>query len=158
MDLQRKVEYLLDRLAIEDQVKLYARLIDRKGFDELNRVFTDDAWVDYTASGGEAGTLEEMKLFLKRCMKRVRSQHLMSNVECELAADGRSAKTVHMLFNPMTRDTRRGEYTFFCGLWYHSDWIKTDAGEWKMTRTVQENSYAYHRPLPTPPPAAAPER
>jgi hypothetical protein len=148
MNLEEKVAYLLDRLAIEDQVKEYARLIDRKGFDELNRVFTDDAWVDYTASGGEAGTLQEMTLFLKRSMKRVRSQHLMSNVECQLAPDGRSAKTVHMLFNPMTRDTRAGEYTFFCGLWYHSDWIKTPEGEWKMTRTVQERSYAYYRPLP----------
>ncbi|MEG1758420.1 MAG: nuclear transport factor 2 family protein [Oscillospiraceae bacterium] len=147
MDIEKKVAYLLDRLAIEDQVKRYSHLIDRKMFDQLNEVFTDDAWIDYTASGGAAGDLEATKGFLKQSMGRFASQHLMSNVECEFGEDGKSAKGSVMLFNPMTMTTPDGPYTFFCGVWYHDEWIKTAEGVWKMTKRVQENSYAYHRPL-----------
>ena len=40
MQSEKTMQYLLDRLEIEDKVKLYAELIDRKRFDELEQVFT----------------------------------------------------------------------------------------------------------------------
>lgn len=150
MDLEKKVQYLLDRQAIVDQVNHYAHIVDRKEFDSLDQVFTEDAWVDYTASGGKAGNFAETKEFLIQSMQMFSStQHLMSNIECEISEDGKSAKTVVMLFNPLTMPTPAGLYTFFCGVWYHDEWIKTDEGVWKMTKRIQENSYAYHRPNPT---------
>lgn len=149
MNLEKKAQYLLDRQEILDQVNLYARIVDRKEFDRLGEVFTEDAWIDYTASGGKAGNFGATKEFLIQSMKMFSStQHLMSNVECELSDDGKSAKTIVMLFNPLTMNTPNGPYTFFCGVWYHDEWIKTEDGVWKMTKRVQENSYAYHRPLP----------
>lgn len=150
MDLEKKVQYLLDRQAIVDQINHYAHIVDRKEFDNLDQVFTEDAWVDYTASGGKAGNFAETKEFLTQSMQMFSStQHLMSNIECEIAEDGKTAKTVVMLFNPLTMPTPAGPYTFFCGVWYHDEWIKTDEGIWKMTKRIQENSYAYHRPNPT---------
>lgn len=150
MDLEKKVQYLLDRQAIVDQVNRYAHIVDRKEFDSLDQVFTEDAWVDYTASGGKAGNFAETKAFLIQSMQMFSStQHLMSNIECEIAEDGKTAKTVVMLFNPLTMPTPNGPYTFFCGVWYHDEWIKTEEGVWKMTKRIQENSYAYHRPNPT---------
>lgn len=150
MDLEKKVQYLLDRQEIVDQINRYARIVDRKAFDSLDQVFTKDAWVDYTASGGKAGNFAATKEFLIQSMQMFSStQHLMSNIECEIAEDGKTAKTVVMLFNPLTMPTPNGPYTFFCGVWYHDEWIKTEEGVWKMTRRVQENSYAYHRPNPT---------
>lgn len=149
MDLEKKLQYLLDRQAIADQVNLYATIVDRKAFNELDKVFTKDAWIDYTASGGAAGDFEATKAFLEQSMQMFSStQHLMSNVECEIAEDGRTAKTEVMLFNPLTMAGPDGPYTFFCGVWYHDEWVKTEEGVWKMTRRVQENSYAYHRPNP----------
>lgn len=152
MDLEKKVQYLLDRQAIVDQVNRYARIVDRKEFDSLGDVFTEDAWVDYRASGGKAGNFTETKAFLVESMQRFSStQHLMSNVECDIAEDGKTATTVVMLFNPLTMPTPNGPYTFFCGVWYHDEWVKTEEGVWKMTKRVQENSYAYHRPNPPKP-------
>jgi hypothetical protein len=52
-----------------------------------------------------------------------------------------------MLFNPMTMDTDAGPYTFFVGVWYHDDWVKTEEGIWKMNKRVQEFSYSYQRAL-----------
>ena len=128
MEAEKSLQYLLDRLEIEDRVKLYAELIDRKRFDELESVFTPDAYIDYTASGGVAGSLDEIREYLRRSMGPLRTQHLMSNVQCDIAPDGRSAKTTVMLFNPLSYDTRQGARTFFIGLWYHDEWIKTDEG------------------------------
>ena len=105
MEAEKSLQYLLDRLEIEDRVKLYAELIDRKRFDELESVFTPDAYIDYTASGGVAGSLDEIREYLRRSMGPLRTQHLMSNVQCDIAPDGRSAKTTVMLFNPLSYDT-----------------------------------------------------
>ena len=41
---------LSDRLEIQDLVFHYADLIDRRSFDELREVFTEDAHIDYSAS------------------------------------------------------------------------------------------------------------
>lgn len=154
MSLEKKVQYLLDRLAIEDQVRKYAAIVDRKQFDRLSEVFTEDAWVDYTASGGQAGHFEETKAFLTESMERFSStQHMMGNVSVQIAADGKTATGEVMLFNPLTMPTEGGPYTFFCGVWYHDEWVKTESGVWKMRRRVQELSYAYHRPLPPAPEA-----
>lgn len=148
--MEKKLQYLLDRLAIEDQVKRYATIIDRKLEDCLGEVFTDDAWIDYTASGGEAGNLEQTKDFLKRTIWATftSTQHLMGNVTIDIAEDGKTATGEVLLFNPLSM----GPYTFFCGVWYHDEWVKTEEGIWKMRKRVQENSYAYHRPLPPAPP------
>lgn len=152
--MDKQIQYLLDRLAIEDQVKKYARIVDRKEFDRLGEVFTEDAWVDYTASGGKAGNFEQTREFLGQSMQMFSStQHLMGNVIVDIAEDGKTAVGEVMLFNPLTMPTPNGPYTFFCGVWYHDEWVKTDDGVWKMKRRVQENSYAYHRPNPAPAPA-----
>ena len=108
MEAEKSLQYLLDRLEIEDRVKLYAELIDRKRFDELESVFTPDAYIDYTASGGVAGSLDEIREYLRRSMGPLRTQHLMSNVQCDIAPDGRSAKTTVMLFNPSAMTPGRG--------------------------------------------------
>lgn len=73
MEAEKSLQYLLDRLEIEDRVKLYAELIDRKRFDELESVFTPDAYIDYTASGGVAGSLDEIREYLRRSMGPLRA-------------------------------------------------------------------------------------
>ena len=146
MNTEKSVAYLLDRLAIEDQIRLYAELIDRKRFDELELVFTPDAWIDYTASGGMAGSLPEIREYLRRSMGPLRTQHMMGNVRCEIDGSGESAETTVMLFNPLGCDTRRGPYTFFVGLWYHDRWVRTKDG-WRMTRRVQEAGWEF-KPQP----------
>lgn len=44
-----------DRFEIEDLLKAYCHAIDRRDWDKLHDIFTDNAVIDYTQAGGEKG-------------------------------------------------------------------------------------------------------
>ena len=50
-----------DRLEIEALLTRYTRAIDTGEWDRLDDVFTPDAQIDYTASGGIAASYAEVK-------------------------------------------------------------------------------------------------
>ena len=60
MDLQR----ISDRLEIEEVLTRYTRAIDTGAWDRLDTVFTADARIDYTQSGGIEGGYAEVKAWL----------------------------------------------------------------------------------------------
>ena len=53
-----------DRLEIEALLTRYTRAIDTGEWDRLDDVFTPDAQIDYTASGGIAASYAEVKPWL----------------------------------------------------------------------------------------------
>lgn len=146
--MKQQLQDLLDRDAIERQIKRYAHIIDHKEFDKLYDVMVPGAWIDYTATGGEKGTVEEMEKSLEQSMAIFRSQHLMTNVEVDIAEDRKSAKSTHLLFNPMTMKKRGRDYTFFCGVRYDCDWVPTEGGIWKISRMIQWDGYSYWPSVP----------
>lgn len=143
--MDERIMQLLEKTAIEDQIKLYAHLVDSKQFDRLDEVAYPDAWIDYTASGGEACTAEEMKGHLKKSMKPFMSEHVMTNVRVELDPDGVHAKSDNILFNPMVIDCKGEKKIFFVGLHYDIDWEKDERGVWRIRRSVQKDSYTYYK-------------
>ena len=145
--MEEQLQYLLDRLALEDQIKLYAHFLDTKQFDRMFEVFAPGAWVDYTTTGGAKGPVEETKEYLKVGLALFRSQHLATNIMAEIAEDRKTAKTTHLLFNPMTMDLKGKDYTFFCGLFYDCEWIMTEQGVWKVTKMVERDSYMFRPPV-----------
>ena len=60
MDLQQ----ISDRIEIQDVLTRYTRAIDEGQWDGLDTVFTPDAQIDYTESGGIAGSFPEAKKWL----------------------------------------------------------------------------------------------
>ena len=60
MDLQE----LSDRTEINDVLVRYTRAIDTGDWDRLDTVFTPDAQIDYTESGGMAAGFAEVKPWL----------------------------------------------------------------------------------------------
>lgn len=145
--MDKQLQYLLDRLALEDQIKLYAHFLDTKQFDRLYEVFVPGAKVDYGVTGGAKGVVEETREYLKVSMAQFRSQHLATNIMADIAPDRKSAKTTHILFNPMTMDLKGKDYTFFCGLFYDCDWVMTEEGTWKITSLLERDCYFY-KPQP----------
>ncbi|MBR5484994.1 MAG: nuclear transport factor 2 family protein [Oscillospiraceae bacterium] len=147
MDVEKTLQYLMDRHEIEDKCILYASLVDTKQFDRFTELFTPDAYFDYRASGGIEADLTATIEYLKKATARFRSMHMMTNIACEIAPDRKTAKTTVMLHNPMTFVKEDGnDHTFYCGLWYHDDWVLTDDG-WKMKRRVQTLSYTHNSPF-----------
>jgi hypothetical protein len=153
--MTKSLQELSDRLEIQDLQSAYSHAIDTRDFDALDRVFTPDAFIDYTAFGGSAGGLEETKGFLRKALAMFGGfQHMVATSQVKLAGNRASAKTI--CWNPMVTKSRApGEpHVFFCGLWYHDEYLRTLDG-WRMTRRVEEKSFTHNMPTEFANPDAA---
>ncbi|HTY27725.1 MAG TPA: nuclear transport factor 2 family protein [Mycobacterium sp.] len=119
-----------DRLEIQQLLVDYSTAIDNRRFDDLDRVFTPDAYIDYTELGGIAGTYPEVKAWLAEVLPNFPAYfHMLGNVDIRLAGDTATSRAI--LFNPMKLNDV-GQI-MFCGLWYDDEFVRTPDG-WRMTR------------------------
>ncbi len=152
--MPKSLQELSDRLDIQDLQAAYSHAIDTRNFDALDRVFTPDAFIDYTAFGGSAGGLEETKAFLAKALAMFAGfQHMVATSQVQLAGNRATAKTI--CWNPMVVKRPGGaEHVFFCGLWYHDEYLRTLDG-WRMTRRVEEKCFTHNMPAEFANPDAA---
>lgn len=136
----------LQQLAIE-----YANAIDTREWDRLDRVFTPDARIDYTAMGGIAGSYPEVKAWLPRSLRFFKSyMHFVGNFHYERDGDGDRdrARGQVACFNPMVLPglipglSRTAAY----GLWYEDEYRRTAEG-WRIVRRSERKCYALNEPL-----------
>ena len=132
------LEQLADRLAITDVLTRYAWSLDAKEFDGLDDVFTPDAHIDYSSSGGTKGAFPEVKAWLASVMPHFPAyQHLVTNVD--LRVDGDTATSRAEFYNPMVTtkpDGSRG--IFFVGGEYHDRLVRTPAG-WRIRERIERS-------------------
>ena len=122
-----------DRLEIQQLLVDYSTAIDNKRFDDLDRVFTPDAHIDYTELGGIAGAYPDVKAWLAKVLPNFPAYfHMLGNFDIRIDGDTASARTI--LFNPMKLGD--DDQIMFCGLWYDDEFIRTADG-WRMTRRVE---------------------
>ena len=122
-----------DRLEIQQLVIDYATAIDQRRFDDLDAIFTPDAYIDYRAMGGIDGTFTAVKAWLAEVLPNFPAYyHLVGNFDIRVAGDTASGRT--MCFNPMKFDD--GPKIMLCALWYDDEFIRTPEG-WRMTRRVE---------------------
>ena len=143
---ERWLAELRDRLEIEDLLTRYCAAIDAKDFDRLDEVFTPDATIDYTKSGGIRGEYSVVKSWLAKALAPFRVvQHLVTNVRLEI--DGERASSVCSFFNPMGLPGEDGGVNlFFCGGRYRDQLISTERG-WRISERVNDELYR-HVPHP----------
>ena len=60
LDLQT----ISDRIEIDDLITRYTRSVDTLDWERFDTVFTPDATIDYTASGGKKGSRDEVRDWL----------------------------------------------------------------------------------------------
>lgn len=139
------LQEISDRLEIQDLFARYTYAIDERNWDGLDDVFTPDAVIDYTETGGARGTVAQIKAWLPVAMQRFpRYQHMVATTKLEL--DGDSARSRTILFNPMVHRADDGtEQVFFIGLWYRDKLVRTPAG-WRIAERYEEMGYAYNAP------------
>ena len=63
------MQEITDRLEIDDLLTRYTRAIDTGEWDRLDKVFTPDAEIDYTATGGIAASYPEVKPWLAEMLR-----------------------------------------------------------------------------------------
>jgi hypothetical protein len=134
MDLQE----ISDRIEIGDVLTRYTRAIDTGAWDRLDTVFTPDAQIDYTESGGIAAAYPEVKPWLAEVLPAFfrKLMHTLGQVEVELRGD--EADVTAYFHNPMTMDDGAGgEKVVEIGGLYHHTMTRTPDG-WRSRGLREE--------------------
>lgn len=126
-----------DKLAIIELITTYAGAIDTKDWHLYKSLFTSDAVIDYTSSGGIRGTPDEALGFLtKALVPFTMTQHLVTNHRIQV--DGDRATCRSDFYNPMGRpDGKGGLVMFFVGGAY-TDALRRTAEGWRFTERVEQ--------------------
>lgn len=130
-----------DRLEIQQLITDYSTAIDTRRFDDLDAVFTPDAYIDYTALGGIEGHYPQVKAWLAEVLPNFPMYaHMLGNFSVRIDADTASSRTI--CFNPMVLPAGSGpdQQIMFCGLWYDDEFVRTPDG-WRMTRRVETKCF-----------------
>ncbi len=131
------LEEISDRLELQQLLVDYSTAIDNRRFDDLDRVFTPDAYIDYRALGGIDGRFPEVKKWLAEVLPNFPAySHLIGNFDVTITGSTASSRVI--CFNPMV--LAADGQILFCGLWYDDEFVRTDDG-WRMTRRVETKCF-----------------
>lgn len=137
------LEEISDRFEIQQLLIDYSTAIDTRRFDDLDRVFTPDAYIDYRAMGGIDGRFPDVKAWLADTLPKIfqAHAHMLGNFDVRISHDpaGDTASSRTFCFNPMVFAGEQNQ-VMFCGLWYVDEFIRTAEG-WRMTRRVEEKCF-----------------
>ena len=132
------LEEISDRLEIQQLMIDYSNAIDQKRFDDLDRVFTEDAYIDYRVTGGIEGAFPEVKAWLKEVLPNFPAYfHMLGNVDIRIDGDSAASRTI--CFNPMVFNAEEKQI-LFVGIWYVDEFTRTADG-WRMNKRVEEKCF-----------------
>lgn len=84
-----------DRLEIQQLLVDYSTAIDQRQFDDLDRIFTPDAYIDYRVMGGIDGRYPEVKAWLAKVLPNFPAYaHLIGNFDIRLSGDTATSRTL----------------------------------------------------------------
>jgi hypothetical protein len=136
------LEEISDRLEIQQLLIDYSTAIDGKRFDDLDAVFTPDAYIDYRVSGGVDGQFPEVKAWLKEVLPNFPAYyHMLGNIDVRVHGDTATSRAI--CFNPMVMGgdaSQNSPQIYFVGIWYVDEFTRTDQG-WRMNRRVEEKAF-----------------
>ena len=134
MDLQE----ISDRLEIEAAVIRYTRAIDTGDWDVLDTVFTPDAAIDYTESGGIADTFATVKSWLAEVLPLFFPKRMHTLGQLHIVVDGDEAQVTAYFHNPMPMDDGAGGTKIVeFGGFYHHVFVRTADG-WRSRKLHEE--------------------
>lgn len=139
------LEQISDRLELQQLVTDYANAIDARAFDRLDRIFSPDAHIDYTAMGGIAGPYPKIRAWLPEALKPFPAYlHFIGNLSFEISGDTATGQVACM--NPMViPNAEGGSDTMFLGLWYFDKYVRTKDG-WRISERVEKKCYDFNMP------------
>jgi hypothetical protein len=138
VDLQE----ISDRMEIEGVLIRYTRGIDTGEWDLLDAVFTPDAEIDYTESGGIADTYPAVKKWLAEVLPAFfpKRMHSLAQIDVRFPGAGQPDEAIATAYfhNPMPMDDGQGgtKVVEFGGL-YHHTLIRTPDG-WRSRKLHEE--------------------
>jgi hypothetical protein len=146
---------LEDRRAIDDLLVRYATAVDGRQWEDLDKVFTPDAVLDYRSAGGIRGSLAEVRAWLSNVLPVFTwTQHLVVNRAVELSPGSDEATSRSVFQNPNGAVIDGKPWLFVVGGAYHDRMVRTEHG-WRICHRVEETIW-WDNPLPGLPPVPYP--
>lgn len=134
---------ILDELDVQRVVFDYAWACDNKDWDRLRSVFTADARLDYSSTGGPAGGRDEVVAWLREGLSQVPvMQHVVSNFQLDVSGDQGAGRA---MFHTTVRVPGLDDMLVTGG--YYELAFRREAGGWKIERLLEDNRWR----RPTPP-------
>lgn len=136
MDLRE----LSDRTEITEVLHRYTVAVDTGEWDRLDTVFTPDARIDYSETGGTTGAFPEVKAWLAENLPAfsIRCMHSLHQVVISFASSGDDARVTAYFHNPMVvGDGQGGERLVEVGGIYHHTMTRTSDG-WRSVRLHEQ--------------------
>ena len=116
----------------------YAWGCDEGDWSLLRSVFSEDAELDYSSTGGPSGGRAEVAGWLESSLSGIRIQHVVSNFRIDVTGDSAAGNamfltTVHLegLGQPLVT-----------GGYYDLGFVRRD-GRWKIQRLYEDNRWMY---------------
>jgi 3-phenylpropionate/cinnamic acid dioxygenase small subunit len=143
---------IADRIEIDDLLTRYATAVDTRNWDLYQSVFTADAVIDYTSSGGIRGELAEVTKWLSDALSIFSmSQHMVTNRDIRVAGDTATSRSY--FYNPMGRTKRDGTLSLMFVGGYYRDQLRRTATGWRISERIQDTAWFSSAPG-SPGPAA----
>ena len=128
-----------DRVEILDLLARYSTIVDSGAWAEMDDLFTADAVLDFSATGGICGSVAEHQAFNAKVLTGfAATQHVMGLPT--IVVDGDRATSRSICFNPMVVNDER---VFFVGLWYDDALVRTSTG-WRFSARVQQKAFFHN--------------
>ncbi|GAB4011297.1 nuclear transport factor 2 family protein [Nocardioides ultimimeridianus] len=134
------VAELLDRTEIADAITRYTLAVDTRVWDGLDTVFTPDAQIDYTESGGIAADFATVKAWLAENLPAfsTRYLHTLGQISYDFEGVGDSAQVAAYFHNPMVvSDGEGGHRVVEVGGVYRHAFVRTDVG-WRSRQLHEQ--------------------
>lgn len=144
------VQEIADRLEIDQLMVRYVEAIDGKNWELLDTVFTADAVLDFSSSGGAdaRGDYPTMRAWLEHALAVfAMTQHLIGKSAVDYRGDTAHCRTV--FHNPMTVPVNEvgvydpagsGRHILTVGGWYRDTCVRTEGG-WRISEKVEEQAF-----------------
>jgi SnoaL-like domain len=139
------LQEISDRFEIQELLVRYCYAVDDRDWDSYRKIFTPDAVIDDTVTGGVRSGVEEHIAYMKKALSKILiSQHAISTTLIDIKGDDASVRT-HCSC-PMVVDLGNGKtQVFFQGLWYRNKIVRTSDG-WKIKELVEEGYWTHNIP------------
>jgi 3-phenylpropionate/cinnamic acid dioxygenase small subunit len=120
-----------DREEIEELLYRYARMVDRREWELMDRVFAQDATIDYTSTGGRKGPYRETLAWLDRALAAWPSNlHFITNLSVEIEGD--RARSRCYFLAPMARPRPDGSQEVITNAGTYEDRLVRTAAGWRI--------------------------
>ena len=131
-----------DHIAVQRVLYDYAWACDNGDWSLLRSVFTDDARLDYSSTGGPAGGRDEVVAWLEQSLSQVPViQHVIANFQIDVARDRAAGRA---MFFTSARIPGLDDMLYTGG--YYDLMFRRDADGWKIERMVEDNRWMQPRP------------